>query len=762
MRGSVLALLAVLMAFALAPAVLAEPLPALEALEPLVGEGPELLAALAALERDEQLRALQEERQGPEVFGGLTYGYSDEPVTETSEETLSYRKVTARAGLAFPLLGSWNRRKIDLLQAEREVLEGRVQAEVVASRNVTALRKAYGLIVFEGKRRAFLEAFLDDEISVEALLAERVRKGFLLEADRLEFLSAFDMARRDLAGVKWRQIEALQAIRLATGRSWEIPEEPALPLLPGPLPDGETFLESVGSLAETRHLDDFIALRRAIAEKSDRLDRQAFLELGVTVGRDFPGSTGTGVYLGLVVREPFGTLTASQDRGRLAALADLERERRAGLVTRIRLEGELMEALVLREYALAAVAAARRRLDAAWEALRVTSLRHEGLAGDTFEKYQQSRYAYLRVALDCLEAQALLFQTEAELVRFAFPPGGPLPKRRLLHEELSKGEARLDPSWLKARAFPESPFLKPDPLEGPALAVPPEPASALSRPLAAAGPLSGAAVKPLLATKPVPEAPKQAPLAAYVWDARPFLDSSRRAEELDAFRDGGFRRMLLSFRGDQIASFRSEGGRKSLLALLEAARRRSIDVDLLLGDPAWILPESRQELMALIDEMASFPFRGLHLDLEPDSLPGASGRRLKLAGELVRTIDLARARTDRPLSLSVHPRELEGDLGALVGPGLTRAGLEEVAVMIYSTDAEAVIARFSRLRDAHPALVLALAQSVEAVLSPRESYAHLTRGAFRNRLAYLEESLRSEGFGGIIVQAWKDYREMMP
>lgn len=45
MRGSVVALLAVLLAFALAPAILAEPLPALEALEPLVGEGPELLAA---------------------------------------------------------------------------------------------------------------------------------------------------------------------------------------------------------------------------------------------------------------------------------------------------------------------------------------------------------------------------------------------------------------------------------------------------------------------------------------------------------------------------------------------------------------------------------------------------------------------------------------------------------------------------------------------------------------------------------------------
>ncbi|MDD4364573.1 MAG: hypothetical protein PHF19_02415 [Synergistales bacterium] len=684
----------------------ADALPSLEVLESFVGEGPELLAALSALERDEHLRCLQEQRMGPRLFGGLTYGYSDEPVSETAEEKLSYRKVTARAGVAFPLLGTWNREKIDLLQAELRVLEGRTLAEETASRNLTALRKAYGLLWFEGRRQALLEDFLEEEPAVEAVLAERVRKGHLLEADRLEFLSAFDVVRRDLAASRRREIQALQALHLATGRSWEVEGALPPPLLPGPLPDDEAFLSAIGSFAEIRRNEGALALKRNICEVSRRLDREASLELGVAVGRDFPGETGTGVYLGFVVREPFGVLRAREDQARLAAEADLKRQRWEGLATRIRLEGELMESLALREQALASIEAGGRRLAAAQEALRVSTLRHGALAGDTFEKLQQSRYGSLRVALDLLEAQALLFQTETELVRFAFPPGGPLPGGRFLPPELAGADLPPDASRPAGRQLPE--------------------------------------------------------MTAYVWDASPFLEGATRRAALEEFRREGFRRMLLSFTGAQIRRFREKEGRRDLESLLAAAESRGIAVDLLLGDPAWILPERRHELIGLIRELSSFPFRGLHLDLEPDSLPEARERRRDLAAELIRTVEAVRISSTLPLSLSVHPRELEGELGELVGPGLKRAGVEEVTVMIYSTNAEAVIRRFQRIREVHSDLRPALAQSVEGLLSPRESWADQGREVFRGHVARLEERLGGDGFGGIFVQAWKDYREMRP
>jgi chitinase len=121
--------------------------------------------------------------------------------------------------------------------------------------------------------------------------------------------------------------------------------------------------------------------------------------------------------------------------------------------------------------------------------------------------------------------------------------------------------------------------------------------------------------------------------------------------------------------------------------LLKASDGRGVRMDLLLGDPSWILPEHRVELANLVRFFAPFEFDGLHLDLEPDSIPGAASRRRELAGELIRTLELIDGVTDLPISLSVHPRYLEGDLRSFFGPELAKLNPEEVAVMLYSTRA---------------------------------------------------------------------------
>ena len=69
---------AVLWAAALAAAAVpacaaAEKLPPLAEAEKLVGDGPEVLAALAALERDSQLRDLERQREGVKYFLALRY-----------------------------------------------------------------------------------------------------------------------------------------------------------------------------------------------------------------------------------------------------------------------------------------------------------------------------------------------------------------------------------------------------------------------------------------------------------------------------------------------------------------------------------------------------------------------------------------------------------------------------------------------------------------------------------------------------------------
>ncbi len=94
----------------------AEPLPPLRVAESMVGDGPEVLAAIAAMSRDEQLAQLERQRMGAKYFFNATFGYSDEPLFETSEESASYRKLGVGAGLSFPIFGTWSRQKISALE----------------------------------------------------------------------------------------------------------------------------------------------------------------------------------------------------------------------------------------------------------------------------------------------------------------------------------------------------------------------------------------------------------------------------------------------------------------------------------------------------------------------------------------------------------------------------------------------------------------------------------------------------------------------
>jgi len=66
---------------------------------------------------------------GAKYFFSATFGYSDEPLFETSEESASYSKLGVGAGLAFPIFGTWNKQKISALESEIRSIRIRVQAK---------------------------------------------------------------------------------------------------------------------------------------------------------------------------------------------------------------------------------------------------------------------------------------------------------------------------------------------------------------------------------------------------------------------------------------------------------------------------------------------------------------------------------------------------------------------------------------------------------------------------------------------------------
>ena len=126
------------------------------------------------------------------------------------------------------------------------------------------------------------------------------------------------------------------------------------------------------------------------------------------------------------------------------------------------------------------------------------------------------------------------------------------------------------------------------------------------------------------------------------------MDGTTYGDSLDRLRRSGFDRLLLSFSADEVQALRSPDGADRLRNLLREAARRGLVVDLLLGDPAWILPAARGGLKGVLRFFVPFPFRAVHLDLEPDILEGAEHRREELLGYLLDTLSMAVAAAGRP------------------------------------------------------------------------------------------------------------------
>ncbi len=701
-------------------------LPSLEDLESYVTDGPEVLASLSSLARDGYTVELQTERMSPKAFAALTYGYNDEPVTETAEERYSYGKLAGTVGVSFPLLGTWTRQKIDGIHAEIARSESRYRTDLLTLQNLTALRKAYALLWIEGRRLPILEAFLSDEEKTMELLEARSKKNLLLAGDLFEFSTMFGAARREIVLSKVTVSRALSTIALATGRRWGLPASIPAPALPG-LYDLAFNLERH---PEILAMNEASRLYAEIARISGKPDREANLDFGLIGTYDFPGTYGTGAFVAVTVKEPFGTLTSGRDSAKLAASADAERARWDLALTAAKLQGNFDEQLLWGDYARETLRFETTRLVAAREAVRERTLRHGKIAGDTLEQLIRSRYACMRTAMNVIDTESLSLQTYIELVSMLRPDAG-AGERIFPLDGVARRDELLSFSPLYSAA-PQSP------------AFPPVPAMASCE--GSSAPSGWVPVNK----------------AFYVWDAEPFLDDLSRQETLRRFAADGYTRILISFTSREIAALRKPEGKARLEKFLIDAEKRKLVVDLLLGDPAWILPAARDKLRDLLAFFRPFGFRAVHLDLEPDMLPNAVGNRARYVKELRETLRMATDAAGRPVGISIHPRYFEGDFASLGGDLVRGLGLHEVALMIYSTDPFKTGARFRAICAAFPDVPFSLAQSVERALPESESYFGRGIGVFDGRMRKLAARVSSPNAHDLIVQAWKDYLEMKP
>ncbi len=422
------------------------------------------------------------------------------------------------------------------------------------------------------------------------------------------------------------------------------------------------------------------------------------------------------------------------------------------------------------------------RLAGARERMRQDFLRHGSLPGETIEKLMDSRNAFLRAAMDLIDAENIALRTFVELLSTVSGGGEavvgvgvgrafPLPDadRRdallsapvaaALSTDIYSASARLPglPARLELSVAAAENFT-----------VPRETSSAGGVAIAKEGPASIAPQASARAERQVEtntrlqrrsEAGRWTPRyrAVYVWDAESLLDPDRCGPTLDRMLEDRFTRILVSFSPRELESMRAEQGIQALNAFLRMAAGRGLVVDLLMGESSWLTPAGRVELQKLLAFLRPFAFRAVQLDLDPELLP-TSANRQGAEAQIIETVRVAVASAGRPVGLTLGSSSAER--GNSLMNVLARMNLTEIALVYYSTDAEAVAARFQAICRKYPALHFSLVQSVESDLSRSESYFSAGVSIFGQRMRKLCFDISAGNATDLIFQSWEHYLNM--
>lgn len=688
-----------------------------------------VLIAEAEVQRSQAVRNQRDAEQGWKFLGGA--GFSND-ILPTSEDgttsgtssvptsvqgassvvgagTSTFQRLTGRVGVRYPLLGSRLTEKLALLAAEAQVDVSAAKREIAKLDAQFALRRRY--INYWGAQRKIelTKAFLDLEAPVEAVLTERKRAGLLLESDRLEFLTAFSLARRDLARLEAVQEASRMSLNVLTKQDLEsfAAEYPKFPI--PCLNDQQLALRIVDH-------PEMQLYRRIVSEKTDGLQFAGHrsIESGLSISQDiyrqFPNDeNGYNSYVGIDVRMPIDFLDTDRSyRDQASAaltMARLELDLR-GRELRAQASQFLNSYRARREN----LRFAAKRLLAAEEAVRERRLRAQHLPADVLEKLQQARLAYYHAASDAIEAEALLLDGRAHVLA-------------VVPEACGSASSEVTGPRVDLAVFRGQEAGRAD-----------------------GNPPDGSVVK----------------LGTYIWNAGPLLKKADDADDVwRQFATRGIRRALVSFTATEIDALSERTARYRLRRFISNAKSREIRIDLLLGEPTWILPRHRGDLLSVIRKLRSIPFAALNLDLEPNQLDEQALGKRYLLKELLATLESVKSISPWPIALSVHPRYLKERVGAVeFGKRLADLKLDEISLMVYVRNPDRTAEILTPILKAYPEVKFSVAQSIEDTLPREESHYSAGFAEFQRRMRRLAKSLPQPNFNGIIVQAWSYFDAM--
>jgi Flp pilus assembly protein TadG len=712
-------LLSLLPAVALVPAP-ALALPPLEQLETRIDLSPAAQLAERTYESTRDSLSAGRIGLGVSAFGNVGYSHNHEIIDPLQSWT--YRQGVVGGGLSLPVLGS--RLQLEASLSEQQVQLAQLDARRQLQRRelVGRLRKAYADYWQAQRLELLAQGYLQDEAGFEHVVELRTRAGLLLDADRLELLSGFSLARRDEASGGADREVALGLMRELTGQDLDggIAVRPLVPsACVRSLDESDDWASADPELVGLRQV---IALREMNPRDSAMYPVQSSVQLGYQALEDMPtGQHGGSAVLSWTFQVPLEYRSQHQLLARSAA-AQLSRAHLEYEIRRQELQQQRRELIARAAVLHQSAEFAAARLAAADAAVQERSLRAVRLEGDVAEQLQRARLQRYNAAKAYVETDKALVYWYADWARFETAPCQPDADRQLTQP----GGASVPPPATPARV------------------------ADLTTDARQTADSAGVQAAPAVRTN----------RTLYLWRSAEWLTNATTELGERKFADlhaAGIAQLLISLDAEHM--HRALADPLPLVRAVRNTHEHGLRVELLLGDPDWIRPQQRAELLGIIEGLKSVPFDGLHLDLEPAQIDPAPEKLPALLGALAQTLAAASAASPWPLALSIHPRDLDVRVGDASFAQVLQTLRVAPTIMVYVANPDRAVAIAQPLLGRYPQLSFSVALSLEKSLSPQESLWSYPQDERRRRIERVESKLTAANFSGLTLQledAWGD------
>lgn len=369
----------------------------------------------AELESDARREQLNRGSTGPRLYGATGLADSNEIVDATRNR--SFGRITSELGVRIPVLGSRQQIRAANLRSALSLQRRAADIELAKRELIRRLRVAYADYWAAQRLLLLSQEFLENETRIDSILRLRTRAGLMLDADRLEFLSAFELVKRDIARNELAALQSQDSMRaivdgeIGAGVATRpvVDHQCASVHADAQWLDRDPELEAMTAQLNTLESQDFSPRWQGINSEL-RVGYQRAAETNTN-------RTGSAAMIGWSFDVPLEYFTQRGLRTS-SATAEAAHARLEWELRRLELRNQFSQ-LTSRASELAqSLRFAQLRAGAADEAIRERQLRVSHMAGDVMEQLQASRLARYDAAKALVEAERSQLYWHADWARF--------------------------------------------------------------------------------------------------------------------------------------------------------------------------------------------------------------------------------------------------------------------------------------------------------------------------------------------------------